>query len=81
MPAAQPRRFALLILGVSLFLVFTYVFHSRSQTGDDVETSYRDVPIHEVDVSAATLQGDVIATKLGNETLKYVGAIDQPVPC
>ncbi|KAI9809917.1 MAG: hypothetical protein M1825_000350 [Sarcosagium campestre] len=71
MPAVQPRRrFVLLLVAVSFFVSFTFVYHFRSQP-IGVRTPHREpVTSHEIDISADTLHGDVIAPKLGNETLK-----------
>ncbi|KAI9674421.1 MAG: hypothetical protein M1817_001759 [Caeruleum heppii] len=75
MPAGQPRRFAVLLVAVALTLCLSFLFFFRRPTGLNEPSSYRNVPIHQVDVSAETLKGNVIAEKLGNETLKYASLL------
>ncbi|KAI9796310.1 MAG: hypothetical protein M1833_006395 [Piccolia ochrophora] len=71
MPAGQPRRrFVFSIIIASFFLMTLFVLHFRNQPLGARDPTYKTVPIHEVEVSAETLQGAVVAQKLGNETLK-----------
>ncbi|KAI9814843.1 MAG: hypothetical protein M1832_005645 [Thelocarpon impressellum] len=70
MPAAQPRRFALLLAGVAVFLLCTLALSSRRGAPDTPRASYADEPVQAVHVSAETLRGEAIMPKLGNETLK-----------
>ncbi|KAI9762243.1 MAG: Bud site selection protein bud4 [Chaenotheca gracillima] len=79
MPSGRPSRrnsFVLLVLGVGAFFSLTYLLHLRSPGGssEDLDGTtggyYHNVPVHEVQVSSETLSGEVIASKLGNETLK-----------
>lgn len=66
MPSGQRRRSVrLLLIGLSAILSFTLVYYIGHRP--------TRVPIvDEFDLSPETLSGDVIASKLGNETLKYV---------
>ncbi|KAI9843054.1 MAG: hypothetical protein M1838_002886 [Thelocarpon superellum] len=68
MPTGQPRRFVVLLGAVAVFLALTLLYHARKHAAQG--SSYLNVPVHQVDVSSDTLHGDVVATKLGNETLK-----------
>lgn len=64
------RRFIVLLLAVAGFLSFTFVWSFQSQPIGTRSPS-QHIPVHHVDVSAATLNGGVIMPKLGNETAKY----------
>ena len=65
----QPRRQAIVVTSVALFLALVFLYTFQKQAGSDAQ-SYQNVPIHEVDVTSETMHGDVIMPKLGNETLK-----------
>lgn len=84
MPSSS-RRFLILLIGASTFLGFTFLLLFRNQSvgaSGVYNASYRDEPIHHVDVSADTLRGEVIMPKLGNETLKYASPpkLTRPAP-
>ncbi|KAI9710425.1 MAG: hypothetical protein M1812_007461 [Candelaria pacifica] len=63
------RRFIVLLVAVAGFLSFTFVWSFKSQPIGTRSPS-KPIPVHHVDVSAATLNGEVIMPKLGNETAK-----------
>ena len=81
MPVAPgpSRRFVFLLIAVSAFLGFTFVYSFRSQevgvrhplAGGRGGTPLGAAPAH-IDLQESTLSGHVIAPKLGNETAKYV---------
>lgn len=73
--AMSNRRFLVLLLAVSGFLSFSFVFFFRQRPIGTRAPNYGTVPIHHVNVSPETLSGNVIMPNLGNETLKWV-AID-----
>ncbi|KAI9890032.1 MAG: hypothetical protein M1814_004548 [Vezdaea aestivalis] len=62
----SPKGFLLLVLAVAGFLCFTLILSARQQQPVD----YQETSLERVDISKETLQGGVIAPKLGNETLK-----------
>lgn len=64
------RRFLILLVAAAGFLSLFFVLAFRQQAIRARDPRYGQIPIHHVDVSAETLQGGVIAPKLGNETLK-----------
>lgn len=79
----QPRRgFLLLLVFVFTFISFTlvYHFHHNNNTPIRIRDSLNNIPVDRIDVSEQTLRGDVIASKLGNETLKYVGCGSTMLP-
>lgn len=81
MPVAPgpSRRFVFLLIAVSFFLGFTFVYSFRSQevgvrhplAGGRAGTPVEAVQAR-IDIEESTLSGHVIAPKLGNETAKYV---------
>lgn len=74
MPSTQPRRsFLLLLILVSTLLSFTFVYHFRNRPIRVRDPLDHRIPVEQIDLSEQTLRGEVIAPKLGNETLKYVG--------
>ena len=85
MPVAPgpSRRFVLLLIGVSAFLAFTFVFSFRSheigvrhpssggRAGNPVEVVNAKLEkLNRLDLQDSTLTGHVIAPELGNETAK-----------
>lgn len=64
------RRFLVLLLAVIGVLCFTLALLSRQ---GDPDIAYSKTPIHHVEADDSTLKGGAIMSKLGNETLKYVG--------
>ena len=70
MAIIQPRR-GLIGVFVALLICLSLVItvHFRNATG-----SFRDIIGQQGEVPLNILQGDAIASKLGNETAKYVGS-------
>jgi hypothetical protein len=75
MPPGTNRRFLSLLLIAATFCALSFVLLFRNgNVGQGVVETFRDTPIHHVEVSTETLHGGAIMPKLGNETLKYVSA-------
>lgn len=66
------RRFlTLLITALGLLALLSFTFsHSSATDQDNLQPHSGSAPIQEVHVSKDTLTGDVISSKIGNETLK-----------
>ena len=62
------RRFLVLVVGaIGMIFLLSWTFSPRKR---DPRTSYATVPIHEISVDNEVLKGEVITSKIGNETLK-----------
>lgn len=70
MATIQPRRgvILLLLIAVSASLFFSTLYRFRSHPG---EVQLPAITADHGQVSLQILQGDAIAPKLGNETIKY----------
>lgn len=66
-PSANRRFLVLLVLAIGLVSLLSWTFKSRPQ---NPTTNYSTVPIHQIKVDNDVLKGDVISSKIGNETLK-----------
>jgi len=61
------RRFLVLLMAaIGLVSLLSWAFSSPRQS----DSIFRGVPIHQVNVEDDVLKGDVITSKIGNETLK-----------
>lgn len=77
MPVAPgpSRRFVILLVVVSFGLAFLFVSNFRSKpqgVRHPNAAKFGAIPASHVDIHSSTLNGHVIAPKLGNETAKYV---------
>jgi FAD-linked sulfhydryl oxidase len=88
MPVAPgpSRRFVFLLIAVSAFLGFTFVYSFRSQAvgvRHPLANGRGGVPegvaAARYEIQESTLSGHVIAPKLGNETAKYVAVANTPL--
>ncbi len=73
MPAIQPRRgLVLMLFLLCIFFSITLLFRYRQHSDDLPGAIYDHGMADSTHIPAPVLKGDVIASKLGNETLKYV---------
>ena len=70
--SAKTKRFwTLVITALGLFALLSLTFsHSSATSSENPLAHSNSAPIHDVHVSKGVLTGDVISSKIGNETLK-----------